>query len=105
MGPNLQAGAGFLAKRVQKSLNRAQEKVRRDIYKSHGVDLTPKLYNRSTVISLLSHQTDLFKLVSASFILRRCEPVRSPVVILRRLFYGIIRISLEVELEAYLKGA
>ncbi|KAM6946908.1 bridging integrator 2b isoform 1-T1 [Lycodopsis pacificus] len=27
MGPNLQAGAGFLAKRVQKSLNRAQEKV------------------------------------------------------------------------------
>nr|XP_040060428.1 bridging integrator 2b isoform X1 [Gasterosteus aculeatus aculeatus] len=26
-GPNLQAGAGFLAKRVQKSLNRAQEKV------------------------------------------------------------------------------
>lgn len=27
MGPNLQAGAGFLARRVQKSLNRAQEKV------------------------------------------------------------------------------
>ncbi|KAM6927869.1 bridging integrator 2b [Xenentodon cancila] len=27
MGPNLQAGAGFLAKRVQKSFNRAQEKV------------------------------------------------------------------------------
>lgn len=27
MGPNIQAGAGFLAKRVQKSLNRAQEKV------------------------------------------------------------------------------
>uniref|UniRef100_A0A665WNP8 Bridging integrator 2-like n=1 Tax=Echeneis naucrates TaxID=173247 RepID=A0A665WNP8_ECHNA len=27
MAPNLQAGAGFLAKRVQKSLNRAQEKV------------------------------------------------------------------------------
>lgn len=27
IGPNLQAGAGFLAKRVQKSLNRAQEKV------------------------------------------------------------------------------
>uniref|UniRef100_A0A1A7YIF2 Bridging integrator 2b n=1 Tax=Iconisemion striatum TaxID=60296 RepID=A0A1A7YIF2_9TELE len=27
MGPNLQAGAGFLAKRVQKSLSRAQEKV------------------------------------------------------------------------------
>ncbi|XP_054877605.1 bridging integrator 2b [Poeciliopsis prolifica] len=27
VGPNLQAGAGFLAKRVQKSLNRAQEKV------------------------------------------------------------------------------
>ncbi|XP_057700795.1 bridging integrator 2b [Corythoichthys intestinalis] len=27
MGPNLQSGAGFLAKRVQKSLNRAQEKV------------------------------------------------------------------------------
>ncbi|KAM9860023.1 bridging integrator 2b isoform 2-T2 [Aulostomus maculatus] len=27
MGPNLQAGAGLLAKRVQKSLNRAQEKV------------------------------------------------------------------------------
>ncbi|XP_044072589.1 bridging integrator 2b isoform X2 [Siniperca chuatsi] len=27
MGPNFQAGAGFLAKRVQKSLNRAQEKV------------------------------------------------------------------------------
>ncbi|XP_035799219.1 bridging integrator 2b isoform X1 [Amphiprion ocellaris] len=27
MGPNLQAGAGFFAKRVQKSLNRAQEKV------------------------------------------------------------------------------
>ncbi|KAG7275904.1 hypothetical protein CRUP_009593 [Coryphaenoides rupestris] len=26
-GPNLQAGAGFLARRVQKSLNRAQEKV------------------------------------------------------------------------------
>ncbi|XP_029288624.1 bridging integrator 2b isoform X2 [Cottoperca gobio] len=26
-GPNLQAGAGFFAKRVQKSLNRAQEKV------------------------------------------------------------------------------
>uniref|UniRef100_A0A8C7XKY9 Bridging integrator 2b n=1 Tax=Oryzias sinensis TaxID=183150 RepID=A0A8C7XKY9_9TELE len=26
-GPNLQAGAGFLAKRVQKSFNRAQEKV------------------------------------------------------------------------------
>ncbi|KAF7643518.1 hypothetical protein LDENG_00238010 [Lucifuga dentata] len=26
-GPNIQAGAGFLAKRVQKSLNRAQEKV------------------------------------------------------------------------------
>lgn len=28
MGPNLQGGAGFLAKRVQKSLYRAQEKVR-----------------------------------------------------------------------------
>ncbi|CAK6958759.1 bridging integrator 2b isoform X1 [Scomber scombrus] len=27
MGPNIQAGAGFFAKRVQKSLNRAQEKV------------------------------------------------------------------------------
>uniref|UniRef100_A0A3Q0SSD3 Bridging integrator 2b n=1 Tax=Amphilophus citrinellus TaxID=61819 RepID=A0A3Q0SSD3_AMPCI len=27
MGPNLQAGAGIFAKRVQKSLNRAQEKV------------------------------------------------------------------------------
>ncbi|XP_061731523.1 bridging integrator 2b isoform X1 [Nerophis ophidion] len=27
MGPNLQTGAGFLAKRVQKSLNRVQEKV------------------------------------------------------------------------------
>ncbi|MED6239124.1 Bridging integrator 2, partial [Ataeniobius toweri] len=27
VGPNLQAGAGFFAKRVQKSLNRAQEKV------------------------------------------------------------------------------
>ncbi|XP_056130274.1 bridging integrator 2b [Lampris incognitus] len=27
MGPNIQAGAGFLAKRVQKSLNRAQEMV------------------------------------------------------------------------------
>ncbi|CAF96942.1 unnamed protein product [Tetraodon nigroviridis] len=27
LGPNLQAGAGFIAKRVQKSLNRAQEKV------------------------------------------------------------------------------
>ncbi|XP_017293180.1 bridging integrator 2b isoform X2 [Kryptolebias marmoratus] len=27
VGPNLQAGAGFLAKRVQKSLSRAQEKV------------------------------------------------------------------------------
>nr|XP_046240796.1 bridging integrator 2b isoform X2 [Scatophagus argus] len=27
IGPNLQAGAGFFAKRVQKSLNRAQEKV------------------------------------------------------------------------------
>uniref|UniRef100_A0A8P4JY79 BAR domain-containing protein n=1 Tax=Dicentrarchus labrax TaxID=13489 RepID=A0A8P4JY79_DICLA len=27
MGPKLQAGAGFLAKRVQKSVNRAQEKV------------------------------------------------------------------------------
>ncbi|XP_072238997.1 bridging integrator 2b isoform X2 [Leuresthes tenuis] len=27
MGPNLQAGAGFLAKRVQKSFSRAQEKV------------------------------------------------------------------------------
>ncbi|KAM4625159.1 myc box-dependent-interacting protein 1-like [Polymixia lowei] len=27
MGPNIQAGAGFLAKRVQKSLSRAQEKV------------------------------------------------------------------------------
>ncbi|XP_072307791.1 bridging integrator 2b [Eucyclogobius newberryi] len=27
MGPNLHAGAGFLARRVQKSLNRAQEKV------------------------------------------------------------------------------
>lgn len=27
MGPNIQAGAGLLAKRMQKSLNRAQEKV------------------------------------------------------------------------------
>lgn len=32
MGPNLQAGARIFAKRVQKSLNRGQEKVRRYIW-------------------------------------------------------------------------
>lgn len=48
MGPNLQGGAGFLAKRMQKSLNRAQEKVRQDLQwdsckqcsLSHWPDLT-----------------------------------------------------------------
>ena len=46
MGPNIQAGAGFLAKRVQKSLNRAQEKV------GQGAQLwevTVGLFNFNTV--------------------------------------------------------
>lgn len=41
IGPNLQAGAGFLAKRVQKSLNRAQEKVSQGKH-SHRLSLPPE---------------------------------------------------------------
>lgn len=42
LGPNLQAGAGFICKRVQKSLNRAQEKVSQGKF-SHGLSLSADL--------------------------------------------------------------
>lgn len=49
IGPNLQAGAGFIAKRVQKSLNRAQEKVSQRSH-SNWLSLSSELYKPLSAI-------------------------------------------------------
>lgn len=51
IGPNLQAGAGFICKRVQKSLNRAQEKVSQGKH-SHGLSLSADLNKLLSDLSL-----------------------------------------------------
>lgn len=63
IGPNLQAGAGFLAKRVQKSLNRAQEKVSPENhpYESNG-EKNFQTAHLTTVIGLPVPQ-DSYRLV------------------------------------------
>lgn len=63
IGPNLQAGAGFLAKRVQKSLNRAQEKVSPEKHPYEtNVEKNFQTAHLTTVISLPVPQ-DSYRLV------------------------------------------
>lgn len=57
IGPNLQAGAGFIAKRVQKSLNRAQEKVSQRSH-SRWLRLSSELYK---VVSAIRSVLNLWK--------------------------------------------
>ncbi|KAM3878042.1 bridging integrator 2b [Diretmus argenteus] len=67
MGPNLHAGAGFLAKRVQKSLNRAQEKVLQKLGKTME---TKDEQFEQCFLNLNKQQTDggrLFKDVKAYY--------------------------------------
>lgn len=63
IGPNLQAGAGFIAKRVQKSLNRAQEKVSEGKH-SHWLSLPPEPHSLvsvlGSVLKPLEWDTSLF---------------------------------------------
>ncbi|XP_029908420.1 bridging integrator 2-like [Myripristis murdjan] len=67
MGPNIQAGAGFLAKRVQKSLNRAQEKVLQKLGKT--METKDEQFEQCS-LNLNKQQTDggrLFKDVKAYY--------------------------------------
>ncbi|XP_071389154.1 bridging integrator 2b [Centroberyx affinis] len=67
MGPNIQAGAGFLAKRVQKSLSRAQEKVLQKLGKT--METKDEQFEQCSQ-SLNKQQTDggrLFKDVKAYY--------------------------------------
>lgn len=67
IGPNLQAGAGFLAKRVQKSLNRAQEKVSPENhpYDTQRREISNPLTELLSSVCLCHRQLDLFCLVSS----------------------------------------